>query len=277
MISISSFICFTNPERRGDTYKECVQSALGFSDEVIIVDGFSTDGSLNWIRALDNPKIKIVLMPWPEEFDWKQISKSFQYGYDNCTSDFVVHLDADFIIHERDYAALRKTCEENSEAVAFSLLKRQFILPDRFNLKSRLVVAVNKGKYGDKIRFDSGGDAAQPSYDSKCIEPGTVPDIKLNLWNYEKIRKTEAQIKDDVGRMSRAWNSHFGEYRLGGPDNKSAYDEWLKMEVGRFGKPSEHIKLEEHPLVIQETIRNLKPEQFGWNGFGNLERNDYVS
>ncbi len=269
-MTISAFLTITNPEKRGDLYKECITSALGFCDELVIVDGGSTDGSLEWIANLKDNRIKIVTLEWPQEFDWLQISRAFQTGYENSTKDFCFHLDADFIIHEKDYQDIRRVCEQNKDAVALSYWKHQYILPDRFNLKSRLVIAVNKAKYGDRIRFDSGGDACQPALDSVYIDPSSVPEARFSFGNYEKIAKTEAQIKDDVGRMARAWQSHFGEYRLGGPDDESAYQEWLKMVVGRFKKPQERIALDRHPLVMQETIRNLKPEQWGYCGFSQL-------
>lgn len=254
-MKLGCFITITNPIKRGDLYNECIEMANNLFDEVTIVDGKDT---------------------WPKEFSWELIGQHFQKGYEQCEADFIVHLDTDYIFHERDFRAIRMACENNNDAPAISLLKRQFILPDRFNLKSRLVIAVNKGKYGDRIRFDSGGDLCQPSLDGKYIQPGSVPDIKIPFYNYEKLIKTEAQIKDDVGRMARAWQRHFGEYKLGGPDDESAYQEWLHMVVGRFKKPSEHIKLDDHPKYVQETIASLKPEQWGYSGFGYLERNSYA-
>lgn len=153
---------------------------------------------------------------------------------------------------------------------ALSFYKYQFILPDRYNLKSRLVVAVNKGKYGDRIRFDSGGDLCQPSLDGRYIDPQSVPEAKIGFYNYEKLLKTESQIKDDVSRMARAWQHHFGEYKLGGPDDESAYREWLTMVKGRFSKPQTACPFDEHPKYVKETIKNLKPENWGYNGFGEL-------
>lgn len=254
-MTLSAFICITRPEERGDTFEQCLASARGLCDEVVIVDGTDT---------------------WPQEFDWKIIGQHFQKGYERCTSSWVLHLDTDFIIHEKDFTALRENLEVYNDEPAFSMLKRQFILPDRFNLKSRLVVAVNKGKFGDRIRFDSGGDLCQPSIDHRYIQPGSVPDVTIPIWNYEKLIKTEAQIKDDVGRMARAWQAHFGEYKLGGPDDESAYKEWLKMVTGRFKKPQERVKLEDHPSYIQDTIKSLTPEQWGYSGFNLLGVNDYV-
>ena len=138
---------------------------------------------------------------WPREFSWELIGQHFQRGYEMVEADWVFHLDTDFIFHENDYGAIKRACADNGEAVALSFWKYQLILPDRYNLKSRLVVAVNKAKYGSRIRFGGGGDLCQPTLDGVYIEPSTVPEARLAFYNYEKMIKTEAQIKDDVGRI----------------------------------------------------------------------------
>jgi glycosyltransferase involved in cell wall biosynthesis len=257
-----------------DTYRECIKSALGFVDELVIVMGDRPDN--DWPMELSDERIKFVSRSWPKEFGWPFIGQSFQLGYESCSGDWVVHLDADFILHENEYDNIRKTLRENSNQAALSFWKYQFILPDRYNLKSRLVIAVNRGLYGDRIRFDSGGDLCQPSLDGQELKPSDVQEARVAFWNYEKLLKTEEQIREDVGRMARAWRQHFGEYRLGGPDDESAYEEWLYMVKGRFSKPQQHVRLEEHPKVMQATIAKLLPEQWGYSGFGRLGENDYI-
>lgn len=253
-MKLGAFVTITDPERRGDPFSAC---------EWMIKETFDTAVAINGKKS------------WPQEFSWELIGQHFQAGYRNCQADWVFHIDCDFIFHERDREAIRQACIANNDAPALSFYKRQFIAPDRFNLKSRLVVAVNKGKYGDRIRFDSGGDLCQPSLDGVELKPESVPEARIPFYNYEKILKTKEQITDDVGRMARAWHSHFGEYKLGGPDDQSAYDEWYKMTAGRFQKPQEHILLADHPKYIQDVIHSLQPGQWGYDGFG-LFKSDYV-
>ena len=269
-MKLSIFTTETTPIIRGDLFWQSVSCYLELSDELVRIEGRNDS-------AGHNPEYeKVIVCEWPQEFSWEFIGQQFQRGYEACTGDWVIHADLDFIFHERDYDAIRKACENAGDAPALSFWKYQFILPDRYILKSRLVIAVNKGKYGDRIRFDSGGDLCQPSLDGKELKPDDVPEARIPFYNYEKILKTEKQIKDDVGRMARAWHSHFGEYKLGGPDDESAYEEWLKMTLGRFNKQQKHIPLSDHPKVMQETIKNLKPENWGYSGFGKIEENDYV-
>lgn len=258
-MKLGAFITITRPHERGDTYDQCREMAEDCFDEVKIIDGRNS---------------------WPREFSWPIIGEHFQAGYEECQTDWVVHLDCDHIYHEDDYDQIREALSNHNDQPAVSFLKRQFILPNSFNLKSRLVVAVNKGKFGDRIKFDGGGesDLCQPSLDGKLIRPGEVPDISIPIYNYEKILKTKAQIMDDQGRMERAYKRHFGHTQYGSDgSNQDAFNYWIKAQIGKFNKPQEHISLESHPKVMQETIKNLKPEQWGYSGFGNLEVNDYAS
>lgn len=275
-MKISVFTTATRPTERGDTYYEALKSYRGVANEVILVDGGNNPSVQRLDVSKDEYRLVQPSLEWPKEFAWPFIGEQFQLGYEACTGDWVLHCDLDFIFHEQDYAAIRQAFEDNPEAPALSFWKYQFIQPDRYNLKSRLVIAVNKGKYGDRIRFDSGGDLCQPSLDGKELKPDDVPEARIPFYNYEKILKREAQVKDDVGRMARAYERHFGEFKLGGPDDDSAYQEWLNMQIGRNSKPQQHVALTFHPKVMHETIRNLTPDQFGHSGFGFFKPSIYA-
>lgn len=265
-MKLSVFTTVTNPTVRGDNWQDALRCYYDLADEVIVVNGGFDMPSTN--------NLKTVYHEWPQEFDWPLIGQQFQRGYEAATGDWVIHADIDFLFHENDFARIREAFESHPDAPALSFWKWQFILPDRYNLKSRLVVAVNKKKYGDRIRFDSGGDLCQPSLDGEEIKPDFVDEARVPLYNYEKILKTSDQVSDDCGRMARAWDRHFHDKKLG-YDNESAFDEWVHMMRGRFAKPQEHIKLTAHPKYIQKTIEGLVPDQFGHNGFGFLDNNDY--
>lgn len=278
-MKLSIFTTMTNPISRGDNVREAFDCYTELADEVVVVDGnVITDSNDKDFHTgyHEDRGMKHLIWDWPKEFSWELIGQQFQRGYEACTGDWVIHADLDFLFHEKDFQAIREACESHSDSVALSFWKFQFILPDRYILKSRLVIAVNKRELGDRIRFDSGGDLCQPSLDGVELTPENVPQAKIALYNYEKLSKTQAQIKDDAGRMARAWHAHFGNYKLGGPDDESAYQKWLTMTTGRFNKKQQHIGLKDHPKYIQETIKNLKPEQWGYSGFGQLGVNDYV-
>ena len=269
MVNLSVFTTVTNPKERGDNWEDAIACYLDLADELVVVDGNFTSK-----HPHDHGSLRIVDYKWPKEFSWEFIGQQFQRGYEASTGDWVMHADLDFIFHENDHARIRKALEDYPDAPAVSFYKWQFILPDRYNLKSRLVLAVNQKKYGDRIKFNGGGDLCQPTLDGNNLDLNMLPQAGIAFYNYEKLLKTEAQIKDDVERMARAWTRHFNDEHLG--TSETAYSEWLHMAVGRFSKPHTKIPLEAHPKYIQETIKNLSPENWGYNGFGNLEVNGYV-
>lgn len=260
---LSVFTTITNPDNRGDNFTEAYRCYKDLANEVVIVDGS------NEMTPDPYDYDEYIHSPWPQEFEWPFIGEQFTRGYKACTGDWVIHADLDHIYHENDYQRIRDELEKYNDQPAVTFLKRQFILPDRFNLKSRLVVAVNKAKYGDRIKFDSGGDLCQPSLDGKYIEPGSVPEVNIPIWNYEKILKTKEQIMDDVGRMERAYKRHFGKTQYGSDgSDEDAFEKWYEAQKGKLNKPHEFVKLEDHPRVMQETIRNLKAEMWGYSAFG---------
>lgn len=246
---IGAFITITRPEERGDLYNQCYNMAKDCFDEVTIIDGADT---------------------WKYEFEWTDIGKHFQWGYERANTDWVFHLDTDFIFHEQDFSAIREACETHPDSPAVSFYKWQFIQPHKYNLKSRLLLAVNKKKFGNRIKFNGGGDLCQPTLDGHDLDLNEMPQSGVAFYNYEHLLKTKEQTREDVERMDRAYHRRFNKW-LYSTDGTDAFDGWLHMVKGRYQKPQKELSLDKHPKYVQETIKNLKPENFGYNGWGLLD------
>lgn len=260
-MKLSIFTTLTSPTERGDCWRPALECYSELADELVVVNG--------GLSALPTGiEFKEVESIWPKEFDWKFIGEQFQKGYDACTGDWVIHMDIDWLFHEKDFENIKNTLF-NSASPGISFLKWQFIQPQSYNVKSRLIVALNKNKF-DGIKFNSGGDLCQPSLNGEEMSTLFVPQSRIPLYNYECILKTKKQLLDDKGRMARAWQKEFGEYKLGGPDDQTAYDKWLEMVVGRYRKPQATLRLEKHPKYIQDTIKSLKQGMWGFDAFGAL-------
>lgn len=103
---ISGYIHVLNPEQHGYPYIESITSMLGFCDEVVVVDGGSSDGSSEKIRALGE-KVNLIVRQW----DWNEpgmdgLQKAF--GRAMCNGEFLWQQDADEVVHEDDYEKIRK-------------------------------------------------------------------------------------------------------------------------------------------------------------------------
>lgn len=270
-MKLSIFTSMSDPHRRGDNYLDAISCYKDLADELIVVDGSYMPLS----PALKGTGATMVNKIWPPEFSWEFIGEQFQRGYESCTGDWVIHADLDFLFHEKDFGKIRQALQEYPNAPAVSFYKWQFILPDRYNLKSRLMLAVNRKAFGARLSFSGGGDLCQPQLDGKDLDINEIPQAGVAFYNYEKLTKTKDQIINDVERMDRAYEKQFGR-KLYSNDTRTAWEGWLEMARGRFLKPQRNIQIEDHPKYIQQTIKNLKPEQWGYSGFNTLEKNHYA-
>jgi hypothetical protein len=277
-LKLTVFTTLTNPTIRGDNWRDALECYKELADELIIING-GEDIGLRWYNRPARKQLGMINSPWPREFNWPLIGEQFQKAYEIASGDWVIHADLDMIFHEEDFKGIRQAMEAYPNQPGLSFWKYQFILPDRYNLKSRVILAVNKKKYGNRIRFDSGGDLCQPSLDGEHIPSAAVAESRIAFYNYEKMTKTADQMMDDCGRMDRAYHRYFKDWQLsvdGSGSDESCFDGYIRMLKGRFAKEQRHIKLNEHPKFVQETILKLRKDQFGFNGFGLFGDSDYV-
>lgn len=269
-MKLSIFTTITDPDKRGDNWTDSLACYRELADELVVVDG-SERSTLRLGVHCD----KIVWYEWPYKFPWEFIGQQFQRGYEAATGDWVIHADLDFLFHEKDFGKIRQALKDYPNSPAVSFYKWQFVQPDRYNLKSRLILAVNKKAFGDRIRFNGGGDLCQPTLDGKDLSLDEIPQAGVPFYNYEKLTKTKAQIREDAERMEAAYKQTFGR-NLYSYDGRDAYQGLIDMMVGRYNKPQQPIGLHDHPKFIQETILKLRPDQWGYNGFGLLPYNNYA-
>ena len=105
--SISGYTTTYNCDQHQYPWRQCVGSLLGFCDEVIVVDGGSTDGTWEALleMAQDDPRLKVhqIIRDWESKrfavFDGTQKAEARKL----CTSNFCWQQDADEVVHEVDY------------------------------------------------------------------------------------------------------------------------------------------------------------------------------
>lgn len=107
--TISGYTHVLNPAQQDFPWQESIGSMLGFCDQVVVVDGGSTDGTLEKLKAWASrePKLEIVERPW----DWSEPGMDGMqkaYGRAMCTGEFLWQQDSDEVVHEDDYEKIRK-------------------------------------------------------------------------------------------------------------------------------------------------------------------------
>lgn len=282
---ISSFICLTNAITRGDSYLEAIKSHLLFSDELVIVDGNSTDGTLETIEKLDDPRIRIVTLDWPkEDWSWAEFATHWNLGYSSCTGDWVAAGETDHIWHPTEAARVVDflNSPEYQNYDVLSAEKIQVITIDRCYNKGGLPYFVNKAKNGDKIGYghdpNKHTDLAVPIFKEKEIYPlfweGTVVEnnkkLRMKFWNYLWTFKTKDMILKERLKGHNGWVKFYGKTKEypGGPPRKHEYFV-EQTSKDKFNKCNKLLAFSDHPDFMQSSIlEKLKPNMFGYNCCG---------
>jgi glycosyltransferase involved in cell wall biosynthesis len=119
--SVSGYTTTLNCVEQEYPFEQCIRSMLQFCDEVCVVDGGSTDGTLDRLNALaasdERVKVKVVPRDWNHPrfavFDGMQKAEARAM----CTKDFCWQMDSDEIVHEDDAPRITEMCRSMPKEV----------------------------------------------------------------------------------------------------------------------------------------------------------------
>jgi len=132
-MKVSGFTFLRNGQKLGYPFVESIRSLLPLVDEFIIALGPCDDQTEPMLRAIGDPKIRIIPTQWNEKIQSDYSVKGFVYGQQksialfNCTGDWAFYLEADEVVHEDDLPKIRAAMERHLndprvEALAFDYL-----------------------------------------------------------------------------------------------------------------------------------------------------------
>ncbi len=247
-MKITIYTHYTNPEERRDPWKEALASFEEIADEIIVVGN-----------------------DWPDEFRWDYIGKVFQEGFDQSNGDWVINMPIDNLFHENDAKYIKDFIFKHKDKPAIAFPKRKIFTPDRYEIKTRDVLAMNKKDFPN-IMLNGGGDLCLPTLNGVEIKANDVPNAKAPLWNYDTVFRTKEIIKKDRKRFANAWFSYFGTWDdRGGASEEEAYNAWFNMVKERYPYHVFKLNINEHPKFIQNKLLKLSQDQFGYSAFGLKE------
>jgi hypothetical protein len=114
-MKISGFTFIKNGEILGYPFIQSINSVLPIVDEFIVNIGESEDNTLELIKSINSPKIKIIQSVWNE----KMQNKGFVYAQQKmiaqfqCSSDWAFYVEADEVYHENDLQTLKQSMLDN--------------------------------------------------------------------------------------------------------------------------------------------------------------------
>ena len=103
-MKVSGFTFVRNAVKYDYPVVESIRSILPVVDEFIVNVGRCHDGTLELIRSIGDPKIKIVESVWDETLrkDGLIYAQQTNIALSHCTGDWAFYIQADEVVHEDD-------------------------------------------------------------------------------------------------------------------------------------------------------------------------------
>jgi glycosyltransferase involved in cell wall biosynthesis len=132
-MKVSGFTFLRNGQRLGYPFVASIRSILPLVDEFVIALGPCDDDTEKMLRAIGDPKIRIIPTQWNERIQPGYSVNGFVYGQQksialfNCTGDWAFYLEADEVVHESDLPKIRAAMDKylddaRIEALVFDYL-----------------------------------------------------------------------------------------------------------------------------------------------------------
>jgi len=168
---------------------EVVASLKEFCDKVIVLDAGSTDGTVDLVRSFEDKKTKVVLSSnerWHQIRGRQKLSYFTNMAASFLTTDYQFNCQADEILKETCYDAVRKAIEQNQEAYLIKRINlwaspylRLDVTQDRKPCSTEVVRLA-------KIGYQSVDDA---EHLAAPYSPDFVEDIRLYHMGFVRERK----------------------------------------------------------------------------------------
>lgn len=238
---------------------ECFNSVLPIADEIVLVNGDmdQTHGEVNQcmrkFNFIGSTKFDVYHLPWRDSFRKNMSLIAKTASISQCTGDYVLLLDADEVIHERDYDKISQCIEKGEDAYSFSTIH---FYRDYFHYK----------KYGERWynfrpKLFKNGLGIWDGYQSWIEEVGFASGIKreytadLVTWDYKPVHEFSKRVNIQV--------YHYGwcrkpEVMLKKQNNieKRHHPDYEEMKQWEWDMSNTEVFIGTHPEVMKERIAN---------------------
>jgi glycosyltransferase involved in cell wall biosynthesis len=245
-MTISGFSFVRNGVLYDYPFLESIRSILPLCDEFILAVGNSSDDTLARVRALNEPKIKIVDTVWDDSLrsGGAILAHQTDIALRHTTGDWAFYLQADEVVHEKDLSLIRDGMEKylrdkSVEGLLFKYL--HFYGSYRYVGDSRRWYRREIRILRNGIGAHSWGDAQGFRIDSRKMK---VRLIDATIYHYGWVKRPDIQQRKQRS-FNRLWHS----------------DDWISDHIKAAAEYNYSAggKLQlfqgTHPRVMQERVR----------------------
>ena len=248
-MKVSGFTIVRNAVKFDYPVKEAILSALPLCDEFIIAVGNSEDNTLELVKTIADPRIKIIESTWDDSLrvGGRVLAAETDKAMKNLSADadWLLYIQADEVIPEDNYDELRRQMllwkdDANVEGLLFNY--RHFYGTYDF-------VASSRKWYRREVRIIKNIEGIHSWRDAQGFRRNgkhlQVKPTSAFIHHYGWVKPPELQ-QTKQQHFHRLWHS----------------DEWMKKNIGDADSYDySGIDILErfngkHPVVMQERIRN---------------------
>lgn len=215
-MKVSGFTFLRNANLLGYPFIESIKSILPLCDEYIVNVGDSEDDTLEMVKNINSPKIRIIQSQWNE----KMTTKGYVYGQQksiahyNCTGDWALYLEADEVIHEEDIPKIKQVMQryidnDKVEALAFDFIhfygnhKTYVWSPGWYRKEVRAIKNTIRAYSPDGLFFVVLESNKKGRYPNAAL-------VNAKIYHYGWVR-SEEKMDEKLKRVGRYWNSTHSE------------------------------------------------------------------
>ena len=237
-------------------FAEAIKAVLPICDEFIVVVGDCDDNTREKVEAIGSSKIKIIDTVWDKKLrvGGKILAVQTNIGLDNASGDWVIYVQGDEIVHEKDLDAIKVEMEINInepkvEGLLFSYKHfwgYHHTIASKRGYRNEIRVIKNLKSirsYKDAMGFRYYNNPAEQDQ-----EPGRKLKVKLinaSIYAYSRVRPPELEL-EKCKNLDQYWNT----------DDKINQN-WKDIEAFDYSKVGylDEFTMENHPAVMQERAR----------------------
>jgi len=232
---------------------ESIRSMLPLCDEVVANVGQSDDGTKEVILEINSPKIRLIEDPWDLNLRTKGLLLSCETNraIDQCTGDWIIYLQADEVLHERDLEGLARLIRQangkrNVDGLSLKYIhfygSPRYYQDHFFKWYTRAVRVVRNDpairSVGDALKF------------RRVTNQGRARRLRMikakaTVYHYGWARPPEVMLKKQR-EMEQFWYS-----------DEVLREKYSALTAAQIYSDLGHLKVftGDHPLVMQERVK----------------------
>ncbi len=249
-MKVTGFTIIRNAIKYDYPVVEAITSVLPVCDEFLVSVGNSDDGTLDLIKSINSPKIKIMESVWDDSLreGGKLLSIETNKAFDaiDKNSTWCFYIQSDEVIHEKYHAGIRKGMEKYAHEE-----KVEGLLFDYVHFYGSYNYVGNSRKwYRNEIRIIRNNKNIRSYKDAQGFRK--TDDSKLNVKKIEASVYHYGWVKPPKAQQAKQENFH-----------KMWHDDvWMKKNI-EATEEFDYSKIDSlgefkgtHPSVMQTRIKN---------------------